>query len=97
MIAEIAVKCLDSSGARSQAMREVAEQLARINHKLDNSIVEENNEETETMVHEPLLPCDFNYFDDELTWDDELSFLFSRVQHQHPILCYYNDMSINCP
>ncbi|KAF8022345.1 hypothetical protein BT93_F0008 [Corymbia citriodora subsp. variegata] len=49
MVAEIAMKCLDPSGARRPAMREVAEQLARINREFDSSTVEENNEETETV------------------------------------------------
>ncbi|XP_039163182.1 wall-associated receptor kinase-like 10 [Eucalyptus grandis] len=52
MVAEIAVKCLDQNSARRPAMREVAEQLARINRELDGSIVEENKEETETEVDE---------------------------------------------
>ncbi|KAI6688569.1 hypothetical protein NL676_025397 [Syzygium grande] len=50
MVAEIAVKCLDQSGARRSAMREVAEQLSRINRELNNSTVEENKEETESEV-----------------------------------------------
>ncbi|KAF8038794.1 hypothetical protein BT93_B1369 [Corymbia citriodora subsp. variegata] len=50
MVVEIAMKCLDPSGARRPAMREVAEQLARINRELDNSTVEQNNEETESEV-----------------------------------------------
>ncbi|KAI6688575.1 hypothetical protein NL676_025403 [Syzygium grande] len=52
MVAEIAVKCLDQRGARRPAMREVAEQLARINRELNSSTVEENNEETESEVDE---------------------------------------------
>ncbi|XP_030447169.1 wall-associated receptor kinase 2-like [Syzygium oleosum] len=52
MVADIAVKCLDQSGARRPAMREVAEQLVRINRELDSSTVEENNEETEGEVDE---------------------------------------------
>ncbi|KAF8022342.1 hypothetical protein BT93_F0005 [Corymbia citriodora subsp. variegata] len=52
MVAEIAVKCLGQSGARRPVMREVAEQLTRINHELDSLIVEENIEETECKVDE---------------------------------------------
>ncbi|KAI6688578.1 hypothetical protein NL676_025406 [Syzygium grande] len=51
MVAEIAVKCLDQSGAKRPTMREVAKQLARINHELDSSTVEEN-ELTECKVDE---------------------------------------------
>ncbi|KAL3741351.1 hypothetical protein ACJRO7_016914 [Eucalyptus globulus] len=47
---EMKVKCFDPSGGTRLAMREVAEQLAKINCELDSSIVEENNEETESMV-----------------------------------------------
>ncbi|KAF8022388.1 hypothetical protein BT93_F0043 [Corymbia citriodora subsp. variegata] len=36
MVSEIAMKCLDPSGVRRPAMREVAEQLASINHELDS-------------------------------------------------------------
>ncbi|KAF7849826.1 hypothetical protein BT93_L0248 [Corymbia citriodora subsp. variegata] len=50
MVAKIAMKCLDPSGARRPAMKEVAEQLARVNCELDSSTVEENNEETESEV-----------------------------------------------
>ncbi|KAL3734484.1 hypothetical protein ACJRO7_023781 [Eucalyptus globulus] len=53
MVTEIAVKCLDPSGARRPATREVVEQLARINHKLDSSIVEENNEEMRAWCMNP--------------------------------------------
>ncbi|KAK3425136.1 hypothetical protein EUGRSUZ_F01919, partial [Eucalyptus grandis] len=49
MVAEVAAKCLDPSGARRPAMREVAEQLAKINREFDSSTIEENNEETESM------------------------------------------------
>ncbi|KAI6688544.1 hypothetical protein NL676_025372 [Syzygium grande] len=52
MVAEIAVKCMDQSGARRPAMREVAEQLSRINRELNSSTVEENNEEIESEVDE---------------------------------------------
>ncbi|XP_039171276.1 putative wall-associated receptor kinase-like 16 [Eucalyptus grandis] len=56
MVAEIAVKCLDQSSAKRLAMREVAEQLARINHELDSLTVEENIEETKCEVDEENLP-----------------------------------------
>ncbi|XP_030446850.1 wall-associated receptor kinase 2-like [Syzygium oleosum] len=52
MVAEIAVKCLDQCGARRPAMREVAEQLTRINRELNSSTVEENKEETESELDE---------------------------------------------
>ncbi|XP_056177300.1 wall-associated receptor kinase 2-like [Syzygium oleosum] len=52
MVAEIAVKCLDQSGAKRPAMREVAEQLVRINPEHDGSTVEEYNEQTERKVDE---------------------------------------------
>ncbi|XP_039170386.1 wall-associated receptor kinase-like 1 [Eucalyptus grandis] len=52
MVAVIAVKCLDQSGARRPAMREVAEQLTRINCELNSSTVDGNNEGTEGEVLE---------------------------------------------
>ncbi|KAK3440829.1 hypothetical protein EUGRSUZ_B01098 [Eucalyptus grandis] len=55
MVAEIAVKCLDQISAKRPAMREVAEQLARINQELDSLTVEENNEETNCEVDEESL------------------------------------------
>ncbi|XP_048130497.1 wall-associated receptor kinase 2-like [Rhodamnia argentea] len=51
MVAEIAVKCLHQSGAKRPAMREVAQQLARIN---PNSTDEEKNEEIEWEVDEEI-------------------------------------------
>ncbi|XP_048130533.1 LOW QUALITY PROTEIN: wall-associated receptor kinase-like 1 [Rhodamnia argentea] len=56
MVVEIAVKCLDQSGARRPTMQEVAEQLARIDCKLDIATVEEDNEETKREVDEENLP-----------------------------------------
>ncbi|KAI6688570.1 hypothetical protein NL676_025398 [Syzygium grande] len=50
MVAQIAVKCLDQTGAKRPTMREVAEELARINHELDSLTVEEKNEVTECKV-----------------------------------------------
>ncbi|XP_039162753.1 putative wall-associated receptor kinase-like 16 [Eucalyptus grandis] len=55
MVAEIAVKCLDQTSAKRPAMREVAEQLARINQELDSLTAEENNEETNCEVDEESL------------------------------------------
>ncbi|KAI6668444.1 hypothetical protein NL676_013527 [Syzygium grande] len=52
MVAENAVKCLDQSSAKRPAMREVAEQLARINPEHDSSTIEENNEQIERKVDE---------------------------------------------
>ncbi|KAF8038830.1 hypothetical protein BT93_B1392 [Corymbia citriodora subsp. variegata] len=52
MVAETAVKCLDQRGLRRPAMREVAEQLTRINHELDSLTVEENIQEAECKVDE---------------------------------------------
>ncbi|KAI6688572.1 hypothetical protein NL676_025400 [Syzygium grande] len=52
MVAEIAKKCLDQSGAKRPLMREVAEQLARINHKLNSLTVEENYEGIECKLDE---------------------------------------------
>ncbi|KAI6668447.1 hypothetical protein NL676_013530 [Syzygium grande] len=52
MVAEIAVKCLDQSGARRPAMRQVSEQLIRINRELNSSTVEENKEKTESKLDE---------------------------------------------
>ncbi|KAI6668443.1 hypothetical protein NL676_013526 [Syzygium grande] len=52
MVAEMAVKCLDQSGAKRPTMREVAEELARVNHELDSLTVEEKNEVTKCKVDE---------------------------------------------
>ncbi|XP_030446995.2 wall-associated receptor kinase-like 1 [Syzygium oleosum] len=56
MVAEIAVKCLDQSGANRPAMSDVARQLADIN---PSSAIEENNEETGDVVDaEQLFPLE---------------------------------------
>ncbi|KAI6688608.1 hypothetical protein NL676_025436 [Syzygium grande] len=67
MVAQIAMKCLDQTSAKRPTMREVAEELARINHELDSLTIEEKNEVTECKVdeenfysHETSITCEMS-------------------------------------
>ncbi|XP_030446854.1 wall-associated receptor kinase 3-like [Syzygium oleosum] len=76
MVAEIAVRCLDQSGARRPAMKEVAEQLAKIDRELDSSTVEENNEEIDCEMNKENLPSHSTSITCEMSQHRTLSSVF---------------------